>query len=396
MRISQLTARIVSVPMKREIRHASHSRRDSDNVIVQCQLEDGTVGFGEGVPRSYVTGETAPTALAMFEQTDFEHVWDTSLDDWAAAIDVADSISFPTSDDPRGCRANSLRCAVELAIFDAVGTHLRQPLRRVIDHLPDSQTIRQHHDQVRYSTTITSQSPAAERRSAMKMWVYGFHQCKVKVGVDGQDDAERLKRMRYWLGRRVDIRVDANEAWTPEQTVRQVRCLEPANISCIEQPVLHENFESLPDIRRDINTDIMLDESLTSLIDGRAAIDSGACDCFNIRLSKCGGYLNCLRLASMAQQANLTFQLGCHPGETPILSAAGRHFASSVGPIRYLEGSYDRHLLAESFASPDITFKYGGRAPAIERPGLGIAVDMAAIERHCQDAVTRTGFRHGG
>ena len=59
--------------------------------------------------------------------------------------------------------------------------------------------------------------------------------------------------------------------------------------------------------------------------------------------------------------AGIGYQLGCHPGETGILSAAGRHWASVVPDIRYLEGSYDRHLLKELLTHEDITFSYGGR-----------------------------------
>ena len=60
-------------------------------------------------------------------------------------------------------------------------------------------------------------------------------------------------------------------------------------------------------------------------------------------------------------------ELGCHPGESGILSAAGRHWAVSVAEIRYLEGSYDRYLLRELLTHEDITFGYGGRAPATAR-----------------------------
>ena len=114
----------------------------------------------------------------------------------------------------------------------------------------------------------------------------------------------------------------------------------------------------------------MLDESLTSMIDAEAAIAGRTCDLFNIRLSKCGGFLNSLRLAAIAHAAGLGYQLGCHPGESGILSAAGRHWACSVANIRYLEGSYDRHLFRQLLTNEDITFGYGGRARQFNEPGL--------------------------
>jgi hypothetical protein len=127
------------------------------------------------------------------------------------------------------------------------------------------------------------------------------------------------------------------------------------------------------------NIVIMLDESLTSVADAQAAIAAETCDLFNIRLSKCGGFLNSLRLAAMARSADLGYQLGCHPGESGILSAAGRHWACSVAYIRYLEGSYDRYLFHRLLTNEDITFGYGGLAPAIDKPGLGVTINEAVL-----------------
>ncbi len=88
-----------------------------------------------------------------------------------------------------------------------------------------------------------------------------------------------------------------------------------------------------------------------------------ACDLFNIRLSKCGGYIPSLRLAQFAKQNKIGYQLGCQVGETAILSAAGRHFAGSVSDLVAVEGSYDRHLVKESLSQEDLTFGWGGKAP---------------------------------
>ncbi len=143
----------------------------------------------------------------------------------------------------------------------------------------------------------------------------------------------------------------------------------------------HAEVGGLAEVRKQIDVPLMLDESLCSLADGRRAIEEGLCDLFNIRLSKCGGFVNSLRLAAMAHAAGLGCQLGCQVGETGILSAAGRHFATSVSGLRYLEGSYDRHLVTESLTREDITFGYGGRAAALTAPGLGITVDHAAVDR---------------
>jgi muconate cycloisomerase len=126
---------------------------------------------------------------------------------------------------------------------------------------------------------------------------------------------------------------------------------------------------------------VMLDESLCTQSDAQRAIDHGTCDLFNIRLSKCGGFLPSLRIAALAARAGLGYQLGCQVGETGILSAAGRQFATSVAGIRHLEGSFDRLLVAERLTTEDLTFGWGGWAPALREPGLGVTIDRAAVDR---------------
>jgi muconate cycloisomerase len=225
---------------------------------------------------------------------------------------------------------------------------------------------------VRYSVTIDSQDPSRVWKKALAYRMYGFHQCKVKVG--DEEDITRLTRVRRWMGLHVDLRVDANEAWSVHECQEKFAALVPLGISCVEQPVPHRQLADQAQALPHWPIPVMLDESLTGETDARRAISLGACQLFNLRISKCGGFLPTLRLAALAQANGIGFQLGCHPGETAILSAAGRHWAQVVQGTRYLEGSYDRHLLARNTAKEDITFGYSGRAPCLLKPGLGITI----------------------
>ena len=116
------------------------------------------------------------------------------------------------------------------------------------------------------------------------------------------------------------------------------------------------------------------------LPDAEAAVARGTADIFNVRISKCGGILASLRIIALARRSGLGVQLGCHPGETALLSAAGRHLASRVADLRYVEGSYDRHILGANLTRQDLTFRYGGWANPLDGPGLGVEVDPAAFE----------------
>ena len=384
MRIEELTAYHVRIPLRKTIRHASHTRTDTDSLIVRCRLDDGTLGWGEGLPRSYVTGETIATALEQLRTTGLQPQLGEAFDDLPAAISLSDRIRLTVpqnSADERGCFGNSVRCALELSILDAAARTMQVPLSRVTQLVPETAAIRQQAERVRYSAAITSMSPFEQRIQAWKIRMYGFHQTKVKVGTDGIDDRSTLKRVRGILGPKADLRLDANEAWTCKNLEEKMLPLVPFEITSLEQPVPHAQVDGLAAVKRNIPVPIMLDESLCSLADGRKAIERDTCGLFNIRLSKCGGFVKSLRLAALAHQAGLGYQLGCQVGETGILSAAGRHFACAVAGIRYLEGSYDWFLVKERLTVANMTFGYRGFAPALTQPGLGVEIDSKALER---------------
>src|SRR5207302_4073306 len=117
---------------------------------------------------------------------------------------------------------------------------------------------------------------------------------------------------------------------------------------------------------------IMADESLVTLADARALVAARACQYFNLRLSKCGGIVRTLEMARLADNAGLRLQLGCHVGETAILSAAGRHVAAYLDQVDFVEGSYGKLLLAEDISQESIVFGHGGKGPLLRGPGLGI------------------------
>src|ERR1700758_2051565 len=127
MRVVELTAFHIHIPLRKPIRHASHTRTATDNILVRCVLEDGTQGFGEGVPRDYVTGETIDSALALLRRSDLPAQLET-VKDFPGALALAERFRLAAiSGDERGIQANAARCAVELAILDAYGRRFGVP-----------------------------------------------------------------------------------------------------------------------------------------------------------------------------------------------------------------------------------------------------------------------------
>jgi muconate cycloisomerase len=380
MHVSELTAFVVRIPLKKQIKHASHTRTETDNVIVRVRLNDKSVGWGEGVPREYVTGESADTAIDLLKSSDLKSQLGECRD-YAGALRIVEAMKpVAVPGDTRGVQGNAARCAVEIALLDAYGRAFGEPMCNVTKYLaPD---LYQFRDRVQYSGAITSaRSGVKLRLAAWRMRIFGIKHLKVKVGIEGHDDAYRLRFIRRRVGKGVEIRVDANEAWPAAIAAEKIRELEPYGIAAIEQPVPHAEADRLAEIRKQVKTPIMLDESLCGMADAERAEANGLCDLFNLRLSKCGGFIPSLRLAQFAKKHGLGYQLGCQIGETAILSTAGRHFATSVKDLIAVEGSYDRHLVQYALGDEDVTFGWGGWAPALVRTGLGIGIQEEWVER---------------
>lgn len=378
MKVAQWTVWHVRIPLKRKVRHASHERTSTESLIARCQLSTGEVGWGEGLPRDYVTGETVDSALELIRQSPFASGLEHST--WERAVASAERLALnPVPGDSRGIGGNAARCALEIAWLDACGRKFGKPLATVVELLEPS--LAKPFDTVRYSGVVTS-SRGWKLALLARLYRYtGFRHVKIKVGIPGQDDPKRVGKLRSILGPERQIRVDANEAWNLAEAVSRLGELRSFKIAWVEQPMPVEADGDLLQLREQSGVRVMLDESLCGLVDAESLVSAKRIDLFNIRLSKCGGFIPSLRLMAFAKKNGLGCQLGCQVGETGILSAAGRHFAQAVNGLEAVEGSFDRFLVGERLTLEDLTFGWGGKAKPLAGKGLGVTVDESAVER---------------
>ena len=134
MRIQELVAYHVRIPLRSKVKHASHTRTDTDSILVCCRLNDGTEGWGEGLPREYVTGETIETVVDLFRIGRLASpAWAKRFRTYPARMVLCDGMR-PFNGPSAGKRdsfGNSLRCAVEMAVLDAASRACQRPLSDV-------------------------------------------------------------------------------------------------------------------------------------------------------------------------------------------------------------------------------------------------------------------------
>ena len=381
MKVRELRLYHLRIPLKVHFRHFRATRALTDNLVVETVLSDGTSGFGEGVPREYVTGETVETALEACRSLDRVALGE----DFGSFGELLEFLehSALVSKIGKGVFPNAARCSVEISLLDAFGRHFQNTFNDITAFFLPEKFVRRSPRRVgvRYSAIFSLDSLGKTALSALRFGLWGFRQVKVKVGQDDEMDLERLRMVRLILGSHADIRIDANGAWDLGRALRFLERALPYRISAVEEPLKPQAKLDLARLRSTQTVPVILDESLVSIEDAKFAVRNGLADIFNLRLSKCGGFTRSLQLAQVGFENGLACQLGCQVGETGILSAAGRHFATSVGNLKYLEGSYDRYLLTDNVTLPDITFGYAGKARPIPGWGLGVTVVRNCLDR---------------
>jgi muconate cycloisomerase len=372
-RIESISIYQLRIPFHQAFRHALQSREESDSVIVKVIDRQGRAGYGESLPRSYVTGETTESMVEHIRQQLAPRIFAaTFAPGWESLEYLQDAMPVWTnSDSASGVTAcNAAFCAVELALLDWA---LRADHCALADLLPPSRL------EVVYSGVISADAPADAAALAKRMARLGLRQIKVKVGAG--DDEARLEAVRRAVGEDIELRADANGAWTAAQAVSQLERLAKFRLRCIEQPVAAADIAGMKQVKGQCGIRVMADESLVTLAQAQQLIEQHACDAFNIRLSKCAGISGSLAMAKLAHEAGIEVQIGAQVGETGILSAAGRTVAAHLPELAYAEGSFGTWLLSEDVTFENVAFGPAGRAPLLRSRGLSVTVREDVLER---------------
>ncbi len=356
---------LLQIQLCMPIKHYLAERTHSENLVVKVVTDSGVVGFGEGIARQYVTGEVMESSLRFLQ----DHLI-PELNGFhpSEPPDLIEALAELLSEDNRA-QAPAACCALELAILDAAGKTWSQSVAQMLGG-GDQPLI--------YSAVIPMMSPPSFHR--LLHIIRDMEMSFVKIKVGNERDTEVLSLAREILGHEVDLRVDANGAWSSEEAEKRIAAMMAYGISAVEQPVPKEDILGLKRVSEQVEIPVIVDESLCLERDAKKLVSLDACQVFNLRLSKCGGILAANRLYEIGRKKAITAQLGCQVGETGILSAAGRQLAATR-KLLYLEGSYSSYLLKDDIVNEPVEFGPGGVAQPLAGHGLGVSVNEETLQR---------------
>ncbi|UCC84879.1 MAG: dipeptide epimerase [Gemmatimonadota bacterium] len=322
------------------IARAGHTERYA--VWVRLSEEDGPSGWGEADPSPYY-GETADTVRAALEGC--RRVLEVARDPFALQEIEAACLA-----DLGG--AASARAAIISALYDLMGKRLGAPVHRLLGLDPSRAPWT--------SFTIGIDESEVVRQKVREAVVDEFPILKVKVGTDLDEEILSIVREE---APDVRLRVDANTVWNPKQAVSRIEALESFELEFVEQPVAAHDIDGLRFVRERSPVPIIADESCVRATDIPRLV--GAVDGINIKLAKCGGISEALRMIHTARSHSLSVMLGCMV-ETSLGIAAAAQLAPLVD-YADLDGAA---LLADDpFSGISIA---RGRVHLSAEPGLGV------------------------
>lgn len=354
MRIRSLEAWRVDLALREPYEIAYETIDNAPNVFVRV-VTDSFVGYGCAAPAREVTGEDADSVLRFLANV-VEPVMRGA--DPLRPARILEELREPLAGQP------SVLAAVDMALHDIVGKRAGLPLWRLLGG---------YRDRIRTSVTVGI-LPLEETVSRARVFVdQGFRCLKLKGGRDPELDARRVLAVRESVGPRIQLRFDANQGYSVEDSQRFVEATRTAILEVFEQPTPVGEPDLLGRVTESVHLPVMADESLLTLRDAFRIARRGLADMVNVKLMKVGGIAEALAVNAVARSARLEVMVGCMD-ESELAIAAGLHFALARPNVIYAD--LDGHLdLIDDPAVGTVLLKNGILFPS-DRPGLGLDGDL--------------------
>ena len=295
MKITKVRLGRISVPLRVPFKTALRTVNSVEDVIVEIHTDTGHIGYGEAPPTGVITGDTTGAIIGAIQDHIGKLILGREVDEFEDLLQVVQKSIVHNS---------SAKAAVDMALWDLYGQLYNIPVHKLMGGSKK---------QIVTDLTISVNDPEVMVKDALDAVARGYDCLKMKVGVSPELDVARLSAVRKAVGNDITIRIDANQAWTPKQAVKILNSMQDQglDIELVEQPVKAHDFEGLKYVTERSYVPVLADESVFSPEDAMTIMKMGAADLINIKLMKCGGLYNALKIASAAEVFGVECMIGC-------------------------------------------------------------------------------------
>lgn len=354
MKITKINTERVQIPLVEPFHISLGVITAAEQIRVEIETDEGLIGIGEGSAAVLISGETLESIEAAI------HIIEKDL----IGCDPRDLEKIYWVMDRAIAHSPSAKTAIDLACYDLLGKASGLPLYKLLGGYTNT---------FETDMTVGINDPAVMAKKAAGHVADGFDTIKTKVGTTVEEDVARVKAIREAVGPAVKIRLDANQGWNPKEAIAVINKLADYDIELIEQPVPYYDFEGLAYVTAHSPIPIMSDESVFNSKDAMRAVKMHAVDLINIKLMKCGGIREALKINAIAEAAGVECMLGCMAEESNIGITAAASLGAAVKNIT--RADLDAHLTLSNVPYKGGVQMQGGKTMILtDAPGLGITL----------------------
>jgi len=368
MKITRIETFPVEVPIKPERWMISSlgQHRVSRYLLVRVLTDNGLEGCGEATVTARWSGETVWTAQSMIERV---------LAPAVLGADPADVIEVDRRMDAACAHNWFAKSAIEMACWDLQGKQDGRPVYELLGGACRPLTVRS-----RYSMGAYQPPRAAER--ARQLVELGFTTIKVKVGLDAEQDVERVRAVRAAIGPAIALTIDANCGWDVDTAIRAINALADCKLALVEQPTPDGDYAAIARVRRETTVPVMADDMCFNLVHARELIRNEGCDVISVYPGKQGGIRKAREIVDFAAQHGVACSIGSNL-ELDVATAAMAHLVVAC-PNMQVE-KYPGDMLGADYHELRLVKQpleiVGPLTTLSTRAGLGVEVDWQLAAR---------------
>lgn len=339
------------VKFKTTIRHAAATRNEGESIWIQAK-RNGTEGYGEGCPRTYVAGDDLESSVKWVEE---------NFSSKKVTLETLDTLKKWIRDNSSLIdKYPSAWCAIEMALLDLFSRERSCNVEGLLGF--DGYELRG-----RYTAVLGDDKKWKYTTLADKYLIRGFSDFKIKLnGNNLERDREKISILKDLCVQHgvndLRIRLDANNLWKDrcDEAIEYIKAL-GGRIFAIEEPVGARNVNDISKVSTATGLPIILDESLCTAEDLSLYKDVPGKFIANIKISRVGGLIRALRLIQELRRLGWPIIIGCHVGETSLLTRVALIAASAAGEnLIAHEGAFGDYLVEREPADPMLRFGRNG------------------------------------
>ncbi len=343
-------------------------------LLVGVRDASGNQGWGECPVSSQIGSPDITQTRDTLRHNILPTLASSGLDDLQSVADVSQSTlrDLPVS-------SYGAHCGAELAMLDLTGRRQMRSAGELIGPL--------RRPTVRYAGRIVRGEDASVKEQSLLFRRHGVRQVTLEIGAEPDAGHRQLEIARQALGD-VELRISVDGAWSADTAIRELRAMTHWRLAGVEQPVAADDLEGMAAVTAAGLVPVIARDSVVSTEDVLRLIAERACDVISLRISRCGGLVNAVRLHRIAREGGLGCQLEGEPSDAGLLSAAGRHLATRAEGMSYCEGTRPGFVLAQPLTEPSMLVSPGIPSEALRQTGLGPRVLEALIDKFATQRIS--------